>query len=444
MARASFHTLGCKLNFSETATIAREFAARDFEVVPFGDPADVVVINTCSVTDKAEQKCRNAVRKSTKSGTTPFVVVTGCYAQLRPDEIAAIPGVDLVLGMREKFELFDLVNSFTHTESTQIEVSCIDEVVDFGPAYSASERTRAFLKVQDGCDYSCSFCTIPAARGKSRSAKPEDLIRQAREIADLGFLEIVLSGVNVGLYGREFGSDLLSLLDRLDRIDGIERFRISSVEPNLLTDEIIDFVAKSERFVPHFHIPLQSGSDTVLAGMRRRYKSEVYRRRVDHILDRMPDACIGVDVIVGFPGETEDHFSETVDFLDELPIAYLHVFTYSERPGTVAVNQTEDGTWQAIPNEVRSGRNRTLRRLSSRKRRAFYERFAGARRSVLWESAGEDGMLEGFTDNYIRVRGSDLDREQGLVEEVILGTVGADGTMDVDEVVSLPMMEEIQ
>ena len=443
MPRASFHTLGCKLNFSETATIAREFAARNFEIVPFGHPADVVVINTCTVTEKAEQKCRSAVRRGTRSGSNPFVVVTGCYAQLRPDDIAAIPGVDLVLGMREKFELFELVDSFAHTEATQVEVSCIDEAVDFGPAFSASERTRAFLKVQDGCDYSCSFCTIPMARGRSRSARPDEIVRQAMEIADEGFREIVLSGVNVGLYGQEFGSNLLDLLRRLDGVEGIDRFRISSIEPNLLTNDVIDFVAASARFVPHFHIPLQSGSDEVLAGMRRRYKRDVYRKRVDYILERLPDACLGADVIVGFPGESQDHFLETTNFLDDLPVAYLHVFTYSERPGTVALDRVTEGTWAAVPDEERSRRNRVLRRLSTRKRRAFYERFAGSRRVVLWESGHDDGTLNGFTDNYIRVRGCSQDREVGSMEDVVLGGVAADGIMDVNEVVSLPIMQEL-
>ncbi|MGA7307140.1 MAG: tRNA (N(6)-L-threonylcarbamoyladenosine(37)-C(2))-methylthiotransferase MtaB [Rhodothermales bacterium] len=441
MARASFHTLGCKLNFSETATIAREFSTRDFEIVPFGQPADVIVINTCTVTDKAEQKCRNAVRRGTRSGGRPFVVVTGCYAQLRPEEIAAIPGVDLVLGMREKFELFELVESFTHGESTQVEVSCIDEVVDFGPAYSASERTRAFLKVQDGCDYSCSFCTIPMARGRSRSAHPTDLLHQAEEIAAQGFREIVLSGVNVGLYGQEFGTDLLALLHLLDEVDGIDRYRISSIEPNLLTEEIVSFVSASDRFVPHFHIPLQSGSDEVLAGMRRRYKPDVYRRRVNSILNKMPDACIGADVIVGFPGESDDLFAETVTFLDALPVSYLHVFTYSERPGTVAAERTENGVLEAVPHTERSRRNRVLRRLSSRKRKAFYDRFAGNRRTVLWESGQAEDTLQGFTDNYIRVRGAAENREVGTIEEVIVGRIAADGIVDVDEHVPLPILE---
>lgn len=441
MARASFHTLGCKLNFSETATIAREFSARNFEIVPFGEPADVVVINTCTVTEKAEKKCRNAVRRGTRVGKRPFVVVTGCYAQLRPDEIAAIPGVDLVLGMREKFELFDLVESFAHRESTQVEVSCIDDALDFGPAYSASERTRAFLKVQDGCDYSCSFCTIPMARGRSRSAAPQDVVRQAREIAAGGFREIVLSGVNVGLYGLELGTDLLSLLRLLAEVEGIDRYRISSIEPNLLTDEIVRFVSESARFVPHFHIPLQSGSNQVLGEMRRRYRREVYARRVERILERMPDACIGADVIVGFPGESVDHFAETTAFLDALPLSYLHVFTYSERPGTVAAERTGDGTLDAVAAEERSRRNRTLRRLSSRKRRAFYHRFEGSRRPVLWETTQESGRLEGFTDNYVRVRGSAAGREVGDIEEVLLGALTSDGVLDATEHVPLPITE---
>jgi threonylcarbamoyladenosine tRNA methylthiotransferase MtaB len=442
MARASFHTLGCKLNFSETATIAREFSDRQFEIVPFGESADVVVINTCTVTDKAEQKCRNAVRRSTRAGGKPFVVVTGCYAQLRPDEIAAIPGVDLVLGTREKFELFDLVESFTHKESTQIEVSCIDDVVDFGPAYSASERTRAFLKVQDGCDYSCSFCTIPMARGRSRSAQPDEIIRQAREIEEQGFREIVLSGVNVGLYGQESGGNLLDLLVKLEEIEGIDRYRISSIEPNLLTESIIDFVSGSVRFVPHFHIPLQSGSDSVLANMRRRYRSDVYLRRIESIVEKMPDVCIGADVIVGFPGESDGSFNETVSFIENLPIAYLHVFTYSERPGTVSEKLTIDGALDAIVQQERSRRNRILRQLSVKKRRAFYDRFVGSRRDVLWESSQNESDLYGFTDNYIRVRGSSDGREVGTIESTVLRQVGSDGVMETDEFVGLQLAEE--
>ncbi len=441
MARASFHTLGCKLNFSETATIARTFEERQFEIVPFGEPADVVVINTCTVTDKAEQKCRNAVRRGTRSSSAPFVVVTGCYAQLRPDEIAAIPGVDLVLGIQEKFALFDLVASFNHTETTQVAVSCIDDVVDFGPAYSASERTRAFLKVQDGCDYSCSFCTIPMARGRSRSAPINVLVSQAEEIASKGFKEIVLSGVNVGLYGQEFDASLLELLKSLEGVSGIERYRISSIEPNLLTDEIVDFVARSGRFVPHFHIPLQSGSDTVLARMRRRYRSDVYRRRTDYILQRMPDACIGVDVIVGFPGETEELFEETVSFIDSLPVAYLHAFTYSERPGTVAADYSDNGSWPSVAPKERSRRNRVLRTLSMRKRRDFYQRHIDTERSVLWESDQDGDWIEGFTDNYVRVRGRADAHQVGTIESVRLGRLGGDGVVEAFDAFELPLAE---
>lgn len=441
MPRASFHTLGCKLNFSETATIAREFASRSFDVVPFGEPADVVVINTCTVTDKAEQKCRNAVRRGIRHGNRPFVVVTGCYAQLRPEEIAAIPGVDLVLGTREKFELFDFVDSFAHGERTQIEVSCIDEATEFDAAFSADDRTRAFLKVQDGCDYSCSFCTIPMARGKSRSASPDALVLQARTIAEQGFKEIVLSGVNVGLYGAEFGLSLLGLLRRLDAVEGIRRFRISSIEPNLLTNEIIDFVAGSNRFVPHFHLPLQSGHDEILGAMRRRYRRDVYRQRAEHIVERMPDACIGADVIVGFPGERNDHFNATASFLADLPLAYLHVFTYSERPGTAATMGSLAETRSPVPDPERSRRNRVLRQLSTRLRRDFYRRFKGERRPVLWEADKSRDTVLGFTDNYIRVRAAAEDRVVGEIEEVVLGGISADGLVEIDELTRLPMMD---
>nr|BCX00945.1 MAG: tRNA (N(6)-L-threonylcarbamoyladenosine(37)-C(2))-methylthiotransferase MtaB [Bacteroidota bacterium] len=395
---AAFCTLGCKLNFAETSTLRRQFAAHGFELVEADEPADVYVINTCAVTEAAERDCRKIIRRLLRQNPAAFVIVTGCYAQLRPEEIARIPGVDLVLGAAEKFRLFEYVRAFRKKAEPEIRVSCIDGLEEIDPAYSFGERTRAFLKIQDGCDYRCSFCTIPRARGPSRSVPLQTVLEQVRALAEEGVQEIVLSGVNVGDYGRKMGTSLLELLQALDEIGSIARYRISSIEPNLLSPEIIDFVASSERFMPHFHIPLQSGSDAILARMRRRYRRALYAERVYYIKERIPDACIGVDVIVGFPGETEERFQETYTFLEELPVSYLHVFTYSERPGTPAASM--EGV---VPIPVRAERNRMLRLLSQAKREAFYAEHAGTIRPVLVEAAEQDGRLSGFTDNYIRV-----------------------------------------
>lgn len=431
--KVSFYTLGCKLNYAETSTLARDFEARDFEVVPFGEAADVTVINTCTVTEEAERKCRQVIRRARRANPKAFILVTGCYAQLRPDEIAALPGVDAVLGAREKFHLFDVLGDFSKREQTQVAVSCIDEVEAFGPAYAAGERTRAFLKVQDGCDYTCAFCTIPQARGRSRSNPLEATVAQARAIAEKGFREIVLSGVNIGLYGQEHGHTLPDLLRALDRVEGIARYRISSIEPNLLTDEIIDFVAASERFQPHFHIPLQSGDDYVLGKMRRRYRRHVYAGRVARIKERLPHACIGVDVIVGFPAESAERFENTCRFLQDLPVSYLHVFTYSERPHTVAVDQPERVGGAPVPKAERARRNRVLRLLSDRKRAAFYKDHAGTTRPVLWEGDEKDGVMYGFTDNYIRVRRPYDPERVGRLEDVRLGPPAPDGALEAED-----------
>ena len=434
MPRVAFHTLGCKLNFAETNTVQRTFEERAFTVVPFGEAADVAVVNTCTVTAEADRKCRQMIRRALRANPDAFVVVTGCYAQLRPEDLAAIEGVDVVLGAHEKFRLFDLIDSFEKCEQTQVAVSCIDEVTEFGPAFSSNERTRAFLKVQDGCDYTCAFCTIPLARGKSRSAPLDQILAQARTLAAKGFKEIVLSGVNIGLYGqgahdavRE--TSLLDLLRALETVDGIERYRISSIEPNLLTDEIIDFVAESEVFQPHFHIPLQSGDDAVLGTMRRRYRRHVYADRVAHILHRMPDACIGVDVIVGFPTETAERFENTYCFLHELPVTYLHAFTYSERPNTVAVDQLDQMGGVPVPKPERSRRNRMLRILSQKKQHAFYQLHLGDTRPVLWESTEHDGVMYGFTDNYIKMQRPYDEARVGTIEAVRLGSMADDGTV---------------
>lgn len=395
----AFQTLGCKLNFAESGTIARQLKEEGFAKVDFSEPADVYVINTCSVTDHADTKCRNMVRQALRTNADAVVVVIGCYAQLKPDEIAAIPGVDLVLGANEKFNVAAYLNDLRKRTAAGVHACEIKEVRDFVPGFSAGDRTRSFLKVQDGCDYFCAFCTIPLARGFSRSASIDETLDEAQRAAATGVKEIVLTGVNIGDFGNATDGDLLALLKRLDAEVDVERFRISSIEPNLLTDAIIDFVAASQRFVPHFHVPLQSGNDPILKAMRRRYDTALYRQRMERIATAMPHCAIGVDVIVGFPGETEEDFLRTYEFLNSLPITYLHVFTYSERPDTTAIRIT-DGI---VPHEVRKDRNRRLTILSEKKRRAFYERFVGTRRPVLVEQEEKGGMLSGFTDNYLRV-----------------------------------------
>ncbi len=429
MRTVSFHTLGCKLNFAETAAISEQFAAQDFRVVPFGQKSDVTVINTCSVTDEADRKCRQTIRRAVRANKDSFVIVTGCYAQLSPDDIASIPGVDAVLGTAEKVFILDLLKSFEPAEKTQTSVSCIDRATTFGAAFSAGERTRAFLKIQDGCDYSCSFCTIPLARGKSRSQSIEATVAQARKIADRGHREIVLSGVNIGLFGADTGESLLNLLRELDRVDGIDRYRISSIEPNLLTDAIIEFVAASRRFMPHFHIPLQSGDDFVLGKMRRRYRTRLYARRVDTIRRLIPDAGIGVDVIVGFPAETEERFNNTRTFLQTLPITYLHVFTYSERRDTAAVDQLSRMGGSPVDRHERSRRNRILRLVSEQKRYEFAAQNVGQRRPVLWEGKVSSGKMFGFTDNYLRVSADMQTVTEGAVDKVLLDRLEDGGTL---------------
>ncbi len=440
MPRVCLHTLGCKLNFAETSTLAREFERRGYRLVGMKDGSDVTVFNSCAVTEEAERKCRQLVRRARRKNPDGFIVVTGCYAQLRPGEIADIPGVDAVIGSAEKLNLFGLLDGFRRPEKTQVSVSCIDSAIAFSPAVATGERTRAFLKVQDGCDYSCSFCTIPQARGRSRSARVADLVGQAEEVAASGRQEIVLSGVNIGLFGQERGETLLDLLKALDKVDGVERIRISSIEPNLLTDEIIDFVAASRTFQPHFHLPLQSGDDFVLGKMRRRYRRDVYRDRVSAIIDRLPDAGIGVDVIVGFPAETEERFANTEAFINELPVSYLHVFTYSERPHTKAVDELDAMGGPRVPPEERSRRNRRLQVLSETKRRAFAERQIGTRRSVLWEAGHADEVLYGYTDNYVRVQKPFDATWIGKSERVRLGSMADDGTIVVEEDGMIPLV----
>ena len=403
--RVAFYTLGCKLNFSETATIARDFPEEDFERVAFESPAEVYVINTCSVTDNADKKFKGLVKKALQQNPNAFVAAMGCYAQLRPEELAQVDGVDLVLGATEKFKLTAYLNDLTKKTKAEVHSCEIEDADFYEGGFSLGDRTRSFLKVQDGCDYKCTYCTIPQARGISRSDALENVLDNARKIAAQNIKEIVLTGVNIGDYGKgEFGNKkhehtFFELVQALDEVAGIDRIRISSIEPNLLKNETIDFVAQSQRFVPHFHIPLQSGSDAILKKMKRRYLSVLYTDRVERIKKTMPDSCIGVDVIVGFPGETDDYFLETFQFLERLPVSYLHVFTYSERPNTEAALMDAP-----VPQAIRNKRSKVLRALSAKKRQLFYDGQLGKTYDVLFESENKKGYIHGFTPNYVKVR----------------------------------------
>ena len=403
--KVAFYTLGCKLNFSETSTIARSFQEEGFEKVEFNEYADIYVINTCSVTENADKRFKTIVKQAQKANEEAFIIGVGCYAQLKPEELAAVDGVDLVLGATEKFKITDYLHDLSKNDFGEVHSCEIQEADFYVGSYSIGDRTRAFLKVQDGCDYKCTYCTIPLARGISRSDKLENVLKNAAEISEQGIKEIVLTGVNIGDYGKgEFGNKkhehtFLDLVKALDEVKGIERLRISSIEPNLLKNETIDFVSDSSTFVPHFHIPLQSGSNDILKLMRRRYLRELYVDRVAQIKRVMPHACIGVDVIVGFPGETDEHFLETYTFLTELDISYLHVFTYSERDNTPAAEM--DGV---VSNKVRKKRSKMLRGLSAKKRRAFYESQLGTTHTVLFEGENKEGYIHGFTENYVKVK----------------------------------------
>ena len=418
----AFHTLGCKLNYSETSSIGRLFEEAGYNEISFKEPADIYVINTCSVTDFADRKCRKTVRKALRNSPDAFVVVVGCYAQLKPDEIADIPGVDLVLGAAQKFRILDYVDDLSKAPSKgMVQAGDVKEANEFVNAFSFGDRTRSFLKVQDGCNYNCSFCTIPQARGASRSNTIESIVHNAQEIAGMGIKEIVLTGVNIGDFGN--GTEVIEglkpkkealfidLIRALDLVEGIDRFRISSIEPNLLTNEIIEFVANSKRFVPHFHIPLQSGNNKQLREMRRRYKRELYSDRVDSIRQQMPHCCIGVDVIVGFPGETDEDFKETYKFIQELDISYLHVFTYSERANTPAADMEN-----VVPVHIRRERNEMLRILSEKKRRHFYEQYENTQQVALLEGKNIDGKMTGFTQNYIKIA---VDYDEALINQLI-------------------------
>lgn len=428
MKKVAFYTLGCKLNFSETSTIARSFEEEGYQRVDFDDPADIYVINTCSVTENADKQFKQIVRKALKTNPKAFLAAVGCYAQLKPEELASVDGVDLVLGAKEKFNITQYIDDLTKNNEGVVHSCEISETDFYVGSYSIGDRTRAFLKVQDGCDYKCTYCTIPMARGISRSDTIENIIANAKKISDKGIKEIVLTGVNIGDYGKgEFGNKkhehtFLELVQALDKVEGIERLRISSIEPNLIKDETIDFIAQSKSFVPHFHIPLQSGSNEILKKMKRRYLRELYVSRVAKIREVMPDACIGVDVIVGFPGETDEHFLETYYFLNDLDISYLHVFTYSERDNTEAVLM--DGV---VPDAVRAKRSKMLRGLSAKKRNAFYTSQLGKEKTVLFESDNKQGYIHGFTENYVKVKAPWDPSLVNTLRKVKLTKIDADG-----------------
>jgi threonylcarbamoyladenosine tRNA methylthiotransferase MtaB len=435
--KVAFYTLGCKLNYSETSTISRMFENKGYQKVEFNQKPDIFIINTCSVTENADKKCKKIVREAQKINPDGYVAIIGCYAQLKPKEISEIEGVDAVLGAAEKFQLVDLLDGFKKEpkgEKAKVYNQNIEEAIEYHTSYSLNDRTRTFLKVQDGCDYPCAYCTIPLARGKSRSDTIENVLKAAQEIANQGVKEIVLTGVNIGDYGLIAGNrerNFLDLIKALDAVEGIERFRISSIEPNLLTDEIIEFVAQSKRFVPHFHIPLQSGSNKVLGLMKRRYKRELYVDRVTKIKSLMPDCCIGVDVIVGHPGETEEEFLETYNFLNELNISYLHVFTYSERENTLALSVKP-----IVPQNKRAERSKMLHILSDKKRRFFYEEQIGKEFSVLFEEDIANGMMQGFTENYVRVIAKYDPLLINETKQIRLLNINAEMLVEVEEVES--------
>ena len=432
--KVAFYTLGCKLNFSETSTIARSFEGEGFERVEFSEKADIYVINTCSVTENADKRFKTIVKQAQKANPDAFVAAVGCYAQLKPHELADVDGVDLVLGATEKFKITDYLNDLSKNDFGEVHSCEIEEADFYVGSYSIGDRTRAFLKVQDGCDYKCTYCTIPLARGISRSDTLENVLKNAFDISQQGIKEIVLTGVNIGDYGKgEFGNKkhehtFFELVKALDEVEGIERLRISSIEPNLLKNETIDFVSKSRTFVPHFHIPLQSGSNEILKLMRRRYMREVYTERVERIRGVMPNACIGVDVIVGFPGETDEHFLETYHFLNELDISYLHVFMYSERDNTPAAEM--EGV---VPKKVRNKRSKMLRGLSVKKRRAFYESQLGTTHTVLFEGENKHGYINGFTENYVKVKAPWNPELVNTLKEITLTEIDDDGLVRFEE-----------
>ncbi len=422
--KVAFYTLGCKLNFSETSGIARTFEEEGYARVDFHDQPDIFIINTCSVTENADKKCKQLVKQAKKISPEAYIAIIGCYAQLKPEEISKIKGVNMVLGAAEKFNILAHIKEVDAEKASKVVASEIKHVKEFFPSYSIGDRTRTFLKVQDGCDYFCSFCTIPLARGRSRSNTVAETIKVAKEVAATDVKEIVLTGVNIGDFGKGLEENFYDLVQELDQVSGINRFRISSIEPNLLNNEIIDFVANSNRFVPHFHIPLQSGSDTVLKLMRRRYDTQLYTNRIEQIKSLMPDACIGVDVIVGYPGETDEEFLKTVHFLKALDISYLHVFTYSERNNTTAVRSAD-----VVPMEVRKERSKQLHILSDKKKRYFYEQQLGKPVTVLFESENHDGFMHGFTENYLKIKAPFNPNFVNQLKHVIPFKIDYDGLM---------------
>lgn len=429
--KVAFYTLGCKLNYSETSSIGRLFSQAGYDTVEFSNTPDVFVINTCSVTENADKKCKKIVKEALKISPNAYVTIVGCYAQLKPQEIAEIPGVDMVLGAAEKFQIIDHITDLTKKPKAVVYNQPVSEANQFVPAYSFGDRTRTFLKVQDGCDYSCTFCTIPLARGASRSDTIENVIKQAKEISASGVKEIVLTGVNLGDFGIRNGhreDKFFDLVKALDEVEGIDRIRISSIEPNLLTDEIIAFVAASKRFVPHFHIPLQSGSDKILGLMRRRYKRDLYVNRVAKIKELMPNCCIGVDVIVGFPGETREDFIDTYNFLNDLNVSYLHVFTYSERENTLASEMKG-----VVPGSTRADRSKMLHILSDKKRRAFYETQLNKNEEVLFEGDIKEGYMHGFTRNYVKVKAKYDPILVNELKTVYLTNISPDGDVEITE-----------
>jgi threonylcarbamoyladenosine tRNA methylthiotransferase MtaB len=433
--KVAFYTLGCKLNFSETSTIARGFESGGYARVEFDETPDIYIINTCSVTENADKKCKQLVKRAKKINPDSFVAIIGCYAQLKPEEIARIHGVNLVLGANEKFNILEHVDAGKQHETRVLNVN-IKETQTFIPSHSMGDRTRSFLKIQDGCDYFCTFCTIPLARGKSRNASIAETVAEAQKIGQTAIKEVVLTGVNIGDFGQGGDEDFFGLIKELDRIGGIDRYRISSIEPNLLSDAIITFcLTQAMKFVPHFHIPLQSGSDRVLIEMRRKYLSDLYRNRVEKIKQLSPDCCIGVDVIVGFPGETDEDFMTTYNFLKDLDISYLHVFTYSERANTTAKKMKD-----AVPMEVRRDRSKMLHILSDKKKRAFYENQVGKAGTVLWEADNHDGFMHGFTENYIKVKTPFDSNKVNQFQRVKFTEIDRDGVMNCS-IISMHSLE---
>ncbi|MFP4605646.1 MAG: tRNA (N(6)-L-threonylcarbamoyladenosine(37)-C(2))-methylthiotransferase MtaB [Bacteroidales bacterium] len=428
MRKVAFHTLGCKLNFAETSTISRSFIDKGYEKVGFGEKADIYVINTCSVTNKADKKSQQAVNKARKNNPKAKIIVVGCYAQLQPGEVAEIPGVDLVLGSDEKFKVTEYIDTLENKKNSEKIFACgMEQSAEYYPSYSVGDRTRSFLKIQDGCDYPCSYCTIPKARGKSRNPDIDSILKQAEKIGMSGVKEIILTGVNIGDFGKSTGQSFFELIKELEKVNNIQRYRISSIEPNLLSDEIIQFVASSKKFMPHFHIPLQSGNNEILAKMRRRYNKELFEEKINKINDALPHAFIGVDVIVGFPGESEALFNKTYDFLKSLNTAYYHVFSFSARPGTPAAEMKGQ-----VPGNIIHDRSKKVQKLAEEKQKAFYNKHIGTKRYVLFEKALKNKMISGFTDNYIKVETEYHPDLPGKMKKVQLGNINPADNVDIE------------